>query len=149
MKIEHNKNNLGKFGLTRSAEMRGVVRGANASFEQELFSKRENEVKFKMQELLSRIDEINDCLKKQLTLQDLMLYKKLVKSFLEEAMSRAYLLKRERSRSRRGRSILLTVATIDKEMEGLVNDFIQNKADPMDILDKLDKIRGMLVDLMI
>lgn len=149
LKIERDKNDLRRFGFSRSPEMREVARGANTSFEQELLAKKESELNFKMQEILARIDQINSRLKEHLTLNDLMLYKKLVKSFLQEAMSRAYLLKQERSRSRRGRSILITITTIDREIEELINDFMLNKNDPMDILDKLDKIRGMLVDLMI
>lgn len=149
MKIDRDKKDLLKFNVSRSPEARGVGRGANAGFEQELLAKRESELNFKMQEILKQIDQTAQRLKEHLSLQDLMLYKKLVKSFLKEAIARAYLLKQERSRSRRGRTILITVETIDREIEELVNEFMLNKNKPVDILEKLDKIRGMLVDLMI
>ncbi|SHG41690.1 hypothetical protein SAMN02745221_00142 [Thermosyntropha lipolytica DSM 11003] len=149
MKIERDKKEWTKFNIPRSLEARIVNRGANASFEQELGAQRENEINLKMQEILNRIDQTARRLKERLSLQDLMLYKKLVKAFLEEAIARAYLLKRERSRSRRGRTILITVETVDRELEELINEFVLNKAEPVAILDKLDKIRGMLVDLMI
>lgn len=149
MKIDRDKKDLLKFNVSRSPEARGIERGASASFEQELLSKRESELNFKMQEILDQIDKTARRLKEHLNVQDLMLYKKLVKSFLKEAVARAYILKQERSRSRRGRTILITVETIDREIEELINEFMLNRAEPVVILDKLDKIRGMLVDLMI
>jgi uncharacterized protein YaaR (DUF327 family) len=129
---------------------RSEVRPASESlFEQELNQHREENLRLKMQELLEEMDGIQKRLKTNLNINDLMLYKKLVKNFLQEATNRAYSLNQERGRNRRGRTLLITVKTIDQEMEQLIADFMNHAQEPVDILQTLDKIRGMLIDLMV
>jgi uncharacterized protein YaaR (DUF327 family) len=147
MKIDRDKKELSLGALPRPTT-RGVERAQSSSFDQELAQRREAECQLKMQELLRELDRLGESLKRSLTIQDLVLYRKLVKQFLKEATSRAYSLKQEQSRSRRGRTLLITIQTVDQEVEALVDDFIRKKKEPVEVLTALDKIRGMLVDLM-
>jgi uncharacterized protein YaaR (DUF327 family) len=102
-----------------------------------------------MQEILQQLDNVASRLHRSLSVSDLMLYKRLVKDFLKEASAQAYLLKQEQGRSRRGRALLVTIQTVDQEIEKMLDDFIQGKPEPVEVLEGLDKIRGILVDLMI
>lgn len=149
MKIDRDKKGLSNFTPLKKAEVHEVQRKASSNFEQELTFKQEGQAQFIMQELLGEIDKVNQRLSKSLTINDLMTYKKLVKNFLKEASNQAFLLDKHRGRSRRGRSILVTIKTIDAEVEEMIDDFLKNKAAPTEVLEQLDKIRGMLVDLMI
>lgn len=147
MKIDRDKKELSWSALPRSTA-RGVERSQSSSFDQELAQRRETECQLKMQELLRELDRLGESLKRSLTIQELVLYRKLVKLFLKEASARAYSLKQEQSRSRRGRTLLITIQTVDREVEALVEDFIRKKKEPLEVLATLDKIRGMLVDLL-
>ncbi|NLB88922.1 MAG: YaaR family protein [Syntrophomonadaceae bacterium] len=149
MKIDRDKRGLTNYSTLKKTGVSEVTRRAPVSFEQELTSKREGQVQYKMQELLAEIDKVNERLRKSLTINDLMFYKKLVKDFLKEASEQAFLVNQQRARSRRGRSILITIKTIDSEVEQMIDDFLRNKTEPTEVLEQLDKIRGMLVDLMI
>ncbi len=149
MKIDRDKKGLSNYTSLKKADVHEVRRGASSSFEQELSFKKEGQIQFKMQELLEEIDKVNQRLNRSLTINDLMTYKNLVKNFLKEASSQAFSLDQQRGRSRRGRSILITIKTIDLEVEQMMEDFLQNKTAPTEVLEQLDKIRGMLVDLMI
>ncbi len=149
MKIDRDKKGLSNYSTLKKAEMHDVRRASSASFGQELSQKQEEKRQFIMQELLSQIDRISITLNENLNINDLMTYKMLVKNFLREASEQAYSLDRRRGRRRRGRSLLITIKTIDMEVEQLVHDFLQNKALPTQVLEQLDKIRGMLVDLMV
>lgn len=149
MKIDRDKKGLSNYSTFRKTEVSEVRRGTPVNFEQELTSKREEHVQFKMQELLAEIDKVNERLSQSLTINDLMFYKKLVKNFLKEASDQAFLVNQQRGRSRRGRSLLITIKTIDLEVEQMIDDFLRNKTEPTEVLEQLDKIRGMLVDLMI
>lgn len=149
MKIERSKKELRDLSSLGRADSREVRRGNAGSFEQELNQKRETESQLRMQEALKRLDKLGDQLKHRITLNDLMLYKKLIKSFLLEASARAYLLQKERGRNRRGRTMLTTISVVDQEVEQLISDFIEQKKEAVEILNTLDKIRGILVDLMI
>ena len=102
-----------------------------------------------MQEILKKLDKLGDQLKYKVNLNDLMLYRKLIRNFLQEATAKAYLLQKERGRNRRGRTMLTTISIVDQEVEQLINDFIGQKKEAVEILTTLDKIRGLLVDMMI
>lgn len=149
MKIDREKKDIGSYTSLGKSDLRGVKRSSGAAFEQELTQRREVESRFKMQEILKELDRLGEKLNRNLNINDLMLYKKMVKNFLKEATSQAYLLKQERGRNRRGRTMLTTIATIDSEVEELIDDFMKKKKEPLEVLTALDKIRGMLVDLMI
>ncbi|MGI5912678.1 MAG: YaaR family protein [Syntrophomonadaceae bacterium] len=149
MKIDRERDKTNKFFTPGKVDLQGVKKVASSSFEQEFIRRRYLESQQRMQEMLKEIDRLNQKLTKSLTIDDLMGYKKMVKLFLSEAISSAYSIKMERGRNRRGRSILITVKTIDKEVEQLVQDFINKCKKPVEVLASLDKIRGMLVDLMI
>ncbi|NLW91241.1 MAG: YaaR family protein [Syntrophomonadaceae bacterium] len=149
MKIERDKSDLRNY-TPSSKPVNHVMRKTGESpFDQEMNGRREAECQFRMQELLKEIDHLNERLNKNMTVNDLMLYKRLVKQFLQEAGARAYQIKQQRARNRRGRSILVSIQTVDREIETLVNDFIDKKKDPFELLIALDKIRGMLVDMVI
>lgn len=149
MKIERDSKDIGSYTTLGKADVRGVNRGSESTFDQELTQRREAAGRYKMEEILKELERLGEKLNKNLNINDLMLYKKRVKNFLQEATTQAYLLKQERGRNRRGRTMLTTIATIDSEVEQLIEDFIKKKKEPLEVLEMLDKIRGMLVDLMI
>lgn len=149
VKIERSKKELSNYASLGKAELPEVKRGIESSFEQELAHRQEAALQFKIQEILERIERLSESLSRNVNINDLMRYKKLVREFLKEATSEAYQLNKKRGRNRRGRTVLVTIKTIDAEVETLINDFMEKKKEPMEILETLDKIRGMLVDLMI
>ena len=149
MKIYRDKKEeVNRFTTRPKSEPREVMPVKQAIFEQELNYHKEKDIHLRMQEYLQELDKLTAKLQKTLTINDLMMYKKLVKGFLKEAISKAYLLNLEPGRSRRGRAILLSVNLVDEEVEGVIQDFMQKKLEPIEVLSSLDKIRGMLVDLL-
>lgn len=149
MKIDRSKNELSSFSTLGKAGVPDVKRGTESSFGQELGQHQEVMSQLKMREILAEIDKLTQRLNRNINLNDLMLYKKLVKNFLKEASSEAYQVSKRRGRNRSGRTVLVTVNTIDSEIDSLINEFRDKKTEPMEILTALDKIRGMLLDLMI
>ncbi|MGI5921706.1 MAG: DUF327 family protein [Syntrophomonadaceae bacterium] len=147
MKIERGKGRLDRYAATGKSYLKGVSKGEKSSFEQELSYHRDRTLQ--LQEILTEMDRVNDRLSKNLNINDLMLYKKLVKNFLQEACNQAYAVKQQRGRNRRGRTLLVTIDTINTEVEKLISDFVSKAKEPVEILETMDKIRGMLVDLMV
>jgi uncharacterized protein YaaR (DUF327 family) len=102
-----------------------------------------------MEELLAAIDREREKLGVRITVQDLMYYRQLVREFLAEATERAYLLQQERSWTRQGaQSLLVSVQRVDQEVEELLQRVARQAGPPEEVLERLDKVRGMLVDLM-
>jgi len=133
-------------GETASPKAIGNARG---NFDKELKERDEAYSRQRLQELLGEIDAAAERLAKSLDLRDLLRYRQMVREFLREATNRAYLLREERGMSRRGASsCLVTVRTVDAEVEELIRSFTSKKKAPDEILAALDKIRGLLVDLL-
>jgi uncharacterized protein YaaR (DUF327 family) len=149
VKIERNRRNNGNL-IKFDKPVNEVASAHKSDFAQDLLEKERQSYHQRMQELLVDIDKCIKALADNLNLNDLMRYKKLVQSFLKEATACAYLVNKESSFTRRGaRSILITVKMINQEVESLLREFANLKRDPMDVLETLDKIRGMLVDLLV
>lgn len=82
------------------------------------------------------------------TYAELKAYRELVRSFLGEAVGRAYTLQSQTGWDRQGRQkVYSTIKEIDHHLAGLAEDVQQGQERQLDILAKLDAIRGMLVDL--
>lgn len=126
-----------------------VEKGSGSDFSRDLVDKQNEVHQQRMQELLQEIDELSRRLAANLNLSDLMRYKSLVRDFIHEATARAYLVRQEKGWVRQGgRSLLVTVQSIDNEVEELLRNFTSKKSAPVEVLQTLDKIRGMLVDML-
>ncbi len=149
MRIERDRKSLDRLRTAMGHNVNEVRKTAPALFEQELQHQEEAEMRQLMASILQEVDRIGERLKHRITVHDLIQYKNRVKDFLKEALARAYLLNQDVGVNRRGRTILVSIKTIDQEVEALLNDFMSQKKDPVEILTTIDKIRGIMVDLMI
>lgn len=141
-----NEGGLTPPNIGRRDEMGRVQPGR---FEADLVKKQGELSEIRMQEILKEIDQVAARLAQSLTIADLMLFRRLIKDFLREATSRAFRIRKERGSLRRqGRSLLITIEETDREIEELIEGLIRCQDQPVGVLETLDKIRGMLVDLM-
>ncbi len=149
MRIERNRKNHRDFTVSGKKETKQVKPSLRGEFAQDLIEKEDQFYRMRMQELLQEIDSISDKLGRNLNLNDLMKYKQLVQNFLKEATARAYLINQERSFARRGvRSYLVSIEKINREIDEILSGFVAQKKEPVEVLSALDKIRGLLVDLL-
>jgi len=126
-----------------------VSRAERGQFDADLLNKHEEYSQARMKELMQDIDRLAKRLVTNQNINDLMLYRRMIKDFLREATSRAYRVRQQRGGLRRhGRSVLITIEEVDKEVEVLLEELVKSQGQGVDILETLDKIRGMLVDLM-
>ncbi len=101
-------------------------------------------------ELLRQIDSVSENLKKAPTPNGIKKYRRLVASFIREAMNQTYELNEETHWDRSGnRKSYLTVKNINKALEELTDEVMNKEKKQIDLVAKLDEIRGMLLDLYI
>lgn len=82
------------------------------------------------------------------TYAELKNYRELVRSFLAEAVGRMYILQSQGGWDRHGRQKMYTVIKeIDIKLAELTEDVRHGQSRQLAIMEKLDAIRGMLVDL--
>jgi len=102
----------------------------------------------RLSELLAKIDEQGKRLGEMPTYAELKAYRELVRSFLGEAVGRAYTLQAQTGWDRHGRQkIYAGVKEIDQHLAALAEDVRHGQERQLQIMGRLDAIRGMLVDL--
>lgn len=82
------------------------------------------------------------------TYAELKTYRELVRNFLAEIVGRAYALESQHGWDRHGRQkMYTTIKKIDEQLAGLAEDVRFGQERQLQIMERLDAIRGMLVDL--
>ena len=115
------------------------------SFLDELKQVHGEKIKAKLDDLLTMIDQQGDKLAKHRTFSELLKYKNMVKNFVEEAVEKMYQVKEDYSPTQG--KVQSLVKSIDSSLEDLTEMIVEDQKPQLDILDKLDEVRGMLIDL--
>ena len=80
--------------------------------------------------------------------RDMKHYRKLIKEFLNEVVNRSHKFSRENFLDRRGRHrVYGMIKLVDKALDELAGELIKEEKDAIAILSKVDKIRGLLLDI--
>lgn len=121
----------------------------NKIFKQKLEKIQQDEIKEVLQNLYNKIENQRIKLQDRLFIQDLIEYKKLVKDFLNITISNSHIFYKENSLDRRGRHrVFSLVKQVDKELDSLTKDFINIEENRIQILKRLDGIKGLLLDIL-
>ncbi|QNB47266.1 DUF327 family protein [Thermanaerosceptrum fracticalcis] len=101
-----------------------------------------------LDEILKKLDEAGQRLAKNFSVYDMKLYKETLKKFLYNTLGRVYDLKEETGWTRQGRpKVYQRIEMINGELEELSRLVLAEQKDSLKILEKMDHIRGLLVDL--
>ncbi len=88
-------------------------------------------------------------LAKHMDIRDMKHYRALIKEFMNEIVSRSHKFSRENFLDRRGRHrVYGMVKLVDKALDELASELIKDEKDHLTILNKIDEIRGMLLDIL-
>lgn len=148
MALRVNKGGPRSSTTIHEAEPRQQVSRGQQSFSMDLSKEADQQVKEHLTELLGKIQEQGQRLGSTPTFGELKAYRELVKKFMAEAVGNMYDVESGQGWDRRGRQKAYTlVKNIDATLESLTEDVRQGQSKQLDILKKMDSIRGMLVDL--
>lgn len=101
-----------------------------------------------LEDFLNRLDTQGKKLASSLSLRDLIDFKAMVKSFLRSTFGQSRAIQENSFWDYSGRpKVLAKVTKIDHELENLGRKILDEQTKPMDILAKIDEIRGLIVDL--
>lgn len=119
------------------------------SFKFTLVSHIENsELKEKLSSLMKDIEEQGSKLAKHMDIRDMKRYRSLVKEFMNEVTAHSHEFSRENFLDRRGRHrVYGIVKEVDKSLDDLAQELLKDEKDNLAILNKIDDIRGMLLDI--
>lgn len=134
-------------GLEREIKGFGQVRKPE-SFMEQLNRAQDDHLQQQLENLLKDIEKQGARLANNMTVRELKVYKDLVKKFIKEAVGKAYRLKEEAGWDRRGRYKMYTlIQNIDTRLDELTKIVLEEQSDQLSVLEKLDEIRGMLMDI--
>lgn len=87
-------------------------------------------------------------LTKRMDIRDMKHYRTLIKEFLNEVVNRSHKFSRENFLDRRGRHrVYGMIKRVDQALDELAGELIKDEKDSIAILDKVDEIRGLLLDI--
>jgi uncharacterized protein YaaR (DUF327 family) len=99
-------------------------------------------------ELLDEVHESGEILLESQSLENIKRYRRAVRSFLDYVVGKMLDVEEQTSGSNILRRKRFTqVKIIDGRLERLVADVLQNQGKQLDLLEKINEIRGLLVDL--
>jgi uncharacterized protein YaaR (DUF327 family) len=98
--------------------------------------------------ILQQIDILSEELKKAPTPEGIKKYKGLISDFVKEALNQSYEIHEDLHWDRDGnRKNLVLVKQINRSVEELMDSVMNQEKKQIDLVARLDEIRGMLVDL--
>ena len=102
----------------------------------------------KLTNLLNDITTQGKLLSEHMDVRDMKRYRGLVKDFLNEVVNRSHKFSRENFLDRKGRHrVYGMIKLVDEKMDELATALVQDERDHLDILNRVDEIRGLLLDI--
>ncbi len=99
---------------------------------------------------LEEVDEYARRLRESPILENLLPYKKKVRAILLFLVKQSYSVQESTVYDFQGRRrLLVLVESIDQKLEELTREFLHRQTSSLDLVGRLDEIRGLLLDLQI
>lgn len=131
-------------------EQKAPVPEADGSFKFTLISHiEEQELKTVLNGMLMEITTQGKKLAKHMDVKDMKHYRELIKDFMNEIVNRSHKFSRENFLDKKGRHRVYTmIKLVDKNLDELAAELIKDEQDHLTILNKIDEIRGLLLDIL-
>ena len=148
MALRINKTGTQPSSAATESEPRQKVSPGQRGFSVDLSKEADQQVRERLEKLLEKIQAQGKRLGQTPTFSELKSYRELVKKFMSEAIGQMYDVESGTGWDKRGRQKAYTlVKKVDDTLESMTEDVRQGQERQLAILEKMDSIRGMLVDL--
>lgn len=109
----------------------------------------ESNLQAKLTSLMEDINVQGEHLAKHMDIRDMKKYRKTIKEFLNEVVYRSHSFSRENFLDRRGRHrVYGIVRLIDENLDKLAEALMAEEKSHLEILERVDEIRGLLLDIL-
>jgi len=103
-----------------------------------------------LEQMMEKIEQEGQKLSDSKTVETLIVYKKMVREFVTEAVESGLNIKDKRGRSRLTRSkVLKIVSVVDSKLIELTDEFLAKERKQIRLLEKIGELQGLLVNLMV
>lgn len=131
-------------------ETRNQITENDGSFKFTLISNiEEQDLQSRLHFMMKEIIQHGNKLAKHMDIRDMKKYRQLIKEFMNEIVNRSHKFSRENFLDKRGRHrVYGMVKLVDKTLDELATELIKDELDHISILNKIDEIRGLLLDIL-
>ena len=135
--------------IVNQGELKAPLPEADGSFKFTLISNiEEQELQARLNLMMEDITQQGKRLSKHMDVRDMKRYRQLIKNFMNEIVNHSHKFSRENFLDRRGRHrVYGMIKLIDQNLDELAMELIKEEKDNIAILNKIDEIRGLLLDL--
>lgn len=146
MRVDQSWRPVGQNRASADSSMKPVQ---PASFADVMVQQDAQRTQEQLNQKLQDIHRQGDRLAKLMTVRELMLYRQMVKLFLEDTIRRGVGLKEVRGFDRRGRvKRYKLLDEIDATLVTMAEDLLDSEEGRIELLNKIGEIRGILINLM-
>lgn len=147
--MDINVNAVQGLGQTDSIKKSDKVNGDDFKFT--LLSKvEETELKGKLNTMIESITEQGNKIAKHMDISDMRKYRESIKEFMNEIVTHSHKFSRENFLDRRGRHrVYGIVKLVDENLDELAQELLKDEKNHLNILGKVDEIRGLLLDMIV
>lgn len=150
MKISESLNSPGNIQGIQVKEDKRPAASAGSSFQNSLKSAEDTSYEFYIGEMAKKIAEQGEKLGKKMDIRELRLYKKLISEFIDGALGSSLKFSRQSLLDRRGRhKVYALIKKINNEIGLLTEDVISKEKNNIVILQRIDDIRGLVLDMIL
>ena len=131
-------------------EQKAPVPETDGSFKFTLVSHiEEQELQARINFMLGEISAQGKKIAKHMDIRDMKHYRELIREFMNEIVNRSHKFSRENFLDKKGRHRVYTmIKLVDKNLDDLAEALINEEKDHLVILNKIDEIRGLLLDIL-
>jgi len=134
---------------SRGSDTRGVRESEAPVFRRTLTDLTREVHEARLVEMKTAIDEQGKRLADRVDVKEFEKYRRLVRDFLDEIVSNGYTFCREDAYASRGKHrYIATVSIVNEKLDELGKEFMKEQADKIEVVHRIDDIRGLLLDLM-
>ena len=108
----------------------------------------EHDLEVRLSSMMQEITRQGDRISKKMDVRDMKKYRALIKEFMNEVVSRSHKFSRENFLDRKGRHrVYGIIRQVDDTLDELARELVKDEKDHIAVLNKIDEIRGLILDI--
>ena len=108
----------------------------------------EHDLQVRLSSMIQEITRQGDRISKKMDVRDMKKYRALIKEFMNEVVSRSHKFSRENFLDRKGRHrVYGIIRQVDDTLDELARELVKDEKDHIAVLNKIDEIRGLILDI--
>lgn len=108
----------------------------------------EHDLQVRLSSMMQEITRQGDRISKKMDVRDMKKYRALIKEFMNEVVSRSHKFSRENFLDRKGRHrVYGIIRQVDDTLDELARELVKDEKDHIAVLNKIDEIRGLILDI--